>query len=562
MKNRIAELESRLARVEERLSILEGEAPAKKAAKAPLSETTVADRVVASAPTHIGHTLLIFGGAYLLRAITDFQFVPTGIGLSMGATYALFWLFMAWRKSAVETQRITAAILGALSIVLIMPLLVEATQHFKLLSGRQSALALAAYCALALGVAIKRDLRTLAWLTTAGGILTGLAIMIASHAAYVVATLLILLGLATLWIVYIKDWLGLQWLGAAGANSVVLGLVGLSTTDQWPIEPETAAVYATFLLLTYLVSFVYSTHGRGHSVAMFEPLQALAASAIAFTAAIVAAQAGGFGLGLMGVLSIVVGGSAYALAFSPVTRRVRGRNFFFYSTLGLVFVLAGSGLMLPHVAAAILWSLLAVLMAVLSGRTGRVALSLQCTLLLLSAGIYSGVLATGLQALAGDAGPGWPELRGHHVVVALATVACLFIPVAQRSERWGKAAGLPQLLVLALSVWAVGGLIVVVAAPLLAAAGSAEANLSVLASVRTAVLSVAAVTLAISSRHWRWPEARWLAYPLLIIVAIKLFAEDFPHGQAATLFVSLAFVGSAVLLVAKVIKRPEPEVVQ
>jgi hypothetical protein len=41
-------------------------------------------------------------------------------------------------------------------------------------------------------------------------------------------------------------------------------------------------------------------------------------------------------------------------------------------------------------------------------------------------------------------------------------------------------------------------------------------------------------------------------------VAIKLFAEDFPHGQAATLFVSLAFVGSALLLVAKVIKRQRP----
>jgi hypothetical protein len=562
MKDRIAKLEARLARVEERLRVLEGGTPEPAVAEERLSEATVADQVVASAPTHIGHTLLIFGGAYLLRAITDFQFVPTGIGLFMGATYAVFWLFMAWRKSAVESQRITAAILGALSIVLIMPLLVEATQHFKLLSGRQSALALAAYCALALGVAIKRDLRTLAWLTTAGGIVTGLAIMIASHAAYVVATLLILLGLTTLWIAYLKDWIGLQWLGAAGANSVVLGLVGLSTTDQWPIEPETAALFATFLLLTYLVSFVYRTHGRGHSVAMFEPLQALAASAIAFTAAIIAAQAGGFGLGLMGILSIVVGGSGYALAFSPETRRVRGRNFFYYSTLGLLFVLAGSGLMLPNTAAAVLWSMLAITMAVLSGRTGRVALSLQCTLLLFAAGIHSGVLATGLQALAGDPGPGWPELLGTHVVVAFATVACLFIPVAQRSERWGKAAGLPQLIVLALSVWAVGGLIVVVLAPLLAAAGSAEPNLSVLASVRTAVLSVAAVTLAVSSRHWRWPEARWLAYPLLIIVAIKLFAEDFPHGQAATLFVSLAFVGSAVLLVAKVIKRAEPEVVQ
>ena len=559
MKDRFAELEARLARVEARLSKLEGESPPKTAVDKPLAESTVADRVVASAPTHIGHTLLIFGGAYLLRAITDFQFVPTAIGLSMGATYALFWLYMAYRKSAVESQRITAAILGALSIVLIMPLLVEATEHFKLLTGRQSAVALAVYCALAFGVALKRDMRTLAWLATAGTIATGLAVMIVSHAAYVVATLLILLGLATLWIAYSKDWIGLQWLGAAGANAVVLGLVGLSTTDQWAIEPETAAVFATFLLLTYLVSFVYRTHGKGQNVALFEPLQALAASAVAFTAAVMAAQAGQFGLGLMGVLSIVVGGSAYALAFSPETRRIRGRNFFYYSTLGLVFVLAGSGLMLPHDAAAILWSLIAVGMAVLSGRTGRVALSLQCTLLLFAAGVYSGILSTGLAALVGDAGTDWPGLSGTHAVVAIATVVCLFIPVAQRSERWGKLAGLPQLIVLALSVWEVGGLMVVVLAPSLAAAASEEPNLSVLASVRTAVLSVAAVTLAISSRHWRWPEARWLAYPLLILVAIKLFAEDFPHGQPATLFVSLAFVGSALLLVAKVIKRVEPE---
>ena len=87
----------------------------------------------------------------------------------------------------------------------------------------------------------------------------------------------LLLGLATLWIAYSKDWLGLQWLGAAGANGVVLGLVGLSTTDKWPIEPETAAVFAMFLLLTYLISFVYRSHVKGQDVAMFEPMQSLAA---------------------------------------------------------------------------------------------------------------------------------------------------------------------------------------------------------------------------------------------------------------------------------------------
>ena len=555
MKDRIAELESRLARVEERLSVLEGEKPAKAVQDESPPESTAAHRMVAGAPTHIGHTLLIFGGAYLLRAITDFQFVPTAIGIFMGAIYAVFWLYMAYRKGAVDATRTSAAIFGALSIVLAMPLLVEAVQHFELLTGPQSATALAVYCAMALFVALRRGLRTLAWLTTAGAIATGLALIIVSHTAYLVAAVLILLGLASLWIAYSRDWIGLQWLGALGANGVVLGLVGLGATDQWPVTADTAAIFATFLLLTYLVSFVYRTHVKGESVAMFEPMQALAASGIAFAAAILAANVGQFGLGLMGILSIVVGGSAYALAFSPETRRARGRNFFFYSTLGLLFVLAGSGLILPHNAAAILWSLLAITMAFMSGRTGRVALSLQCTLLLMAAGVYSGILATGLHALAGDAGPGWPGLQGTQVFVAIATVACLFIPVAQQSERWGKLARIPQLTVLALSVWEVGGLMVTVLAPALAAAAGEAPNLALLASIRTAVLSVASVTLAISSRHWRWPEARWLAYPLLILIAIKLFSEDFPNGNAATLFVSLAFVGSAVLLVAKVIKR-------
>ena len=116
-------------------------------------------------------------------------------------------------------------------------------------------------------------------------------------------------------------------------------------------------------------------------------------------------------------------------------------------------------------------------------------------------------------------------------------------------------AGLPQLIVLVLSVWEVGGLFVAYVAPVLAGAGGAEPDASILAALRTAVLSVASVTLALSSRFRRWPEARWLVYPVLILVAIKLFAEDFPNGQPATLFVALAFVGSALLLVARLLRR-------
>jgi hypothetical protein len=142
-----------------------------------------------------------------------------------------------------------------------------------------------------------------------------------------------------------------------------------------------------------------------------------------------------------------------------------------------------------------------------------------------------------------------------HVIIALTTVACLFIPVAQHSERWGVFAGLPQLIVLALSVWEVGGLLVVIAAPALAHAGSEDIDLANLAAIRTAVLAASSVTLALSSRFKRWPEARWLVYPVLILVGFKLFIEDFPNGEPATLFIAFALVGSALILVAKLLRR-------
>jgi len=63
------------------------------------------------------------------------------------------------------------------------------------------------------------------------------------------------------------------------------------------------------------------------------------------------------------------------------------------------------------------------------------------------------------------------------------------------------------------------------------------------------------VTLALSSRYKRWPEARWLVYPVLLLVGVKLLLEDFPNGQPVSLFVALALVGSALLLVAKLLGR-------
>jgi len=556
MPDRIADLEQRLAAVEQRLNRLEGRAPPapQPAAEVP-DEPTLGEGFSTNAPALIGRVLLIFGGAYLLRAITEYQIVPTGIGLSLGAAYALFWLFRAFAIGRDAAHQTTALFFGGASVLLALPLLAEATGRFQLLSGAQGIFALGVFAAMCLYVSIARNVRLLAWLIVLGGTITAFAILRISHSTVPVSMFLLILGLASLWACYMRQWKGVRWLGALGAAAGVLALALLTGSDQWSVDERAVFLLGGALLVTYLVSFGIRTHIQGHDAGVYESVVTLAAIAVAVITALLASKAGRLAMEPVGLAVLTLSGFAYALAFSTETRTTRGRNFYFYTTLGLLMLVVGSRMLLSPAVAATVWSLLALAMAWCSGRFRRVTLSLQCTFLLLAAGISSGLLETGLLALAGGDPQLWPTRVAWHLVIALTTVVCLFIPVAQHSERWGVLAGVPQLIVLALSVWEVGGLMVAYAAPLLAGAGTAEADRALIAALRTAVLSASSVTLALSSRFERWPEARWLVYPVLALVGIKLFVEDFPEGQPVTLFFALAFVGSALILVARLLSR-------
>jgi hypothetical protein len=553
MASTIADLEARLAAVEKRLAVLEGGAAEAPAHEPRVEEPPKGDGFAAAASAQVGRVLLIFGGAFLLRAITDAGFVPTAIGLLLGAAYAVFWLFAALRTAPKDRTR--ASFLAGTSVLLALPLLHEAATTFGVLSGPASVTAIAIYCALALAVAALRDLKVVAWLATAAGIGAGIASLVATHAAIAVAAFLLLLGLGSMWIVYRRGWLGLQWLGAFGANIGVLALVGLSLSEQWALAPYVPVLFAAALLTGYLGSFTYQTHVRGRLVNVFEATQTLFAGAIVLGASGAAIYAGHLDPRPIGILSLVLGVGGYALAVTRETRQLRYRNFFYYACFGLVFVLTGTALLFPIAVAAVIWALLAMVMAWSSYKTGWVSLSLQCTVLLVAAGAASGLLVTGFEALVGDPGNGWVSVSGIQFAITIATVACLFIPVAHHSERWGTLANMPQMIVLALATWEVAGIAIAIAAVPIAGAGGDAPNLAYLAALRTAVLSLAAVTMAVSSQYRRWPEARFLVYPLLVLVCIKLFLEDIPLGHPGSLFVALAFIGTALLLAAPLMKR-------
>jgi hypothetical protein len=559
MSDRLAYFEARLAAMERRLAMLEGTGPrVTPGAPAPAQQvphTALPKGFLSGASAWLGRVLLIFGGAYLLRAITDYGVLPALAGIPLGATYALFWLYMA-RRAANDTG---ARIYGAVSLLMTLPILLEAVTRFELLSGPQSAAALAVCCALYLVIAVLRGLASLAWMTTAGGALTAALLLKITGAAVSFAAFLALLGLATLWIVHFRPWRGLQWLGAASANTGLVAVGMLSLGARGAIEPITAAALGLGLWAGYLLSFAARSHLQGRPPAIFEAVQAIMASVISFGLALLAVRAQQLDAVTLGALALATGVGAYGLACTRETRAERGPSYYFYSTLGLALVIAGTALLLPPVWAAVAWSLLAVAFAWGSGRYGRVSLSLHCTLLLLAAAAGSGVLTAGLLAFVGSPAATWPAVTGPLLVVSGATVACLFIPVAHRSEHWGALAPLPQALVLGLSLWSVGGLLVLALAPPLAGVPGPGADLGTLAALRTAVLAGAAVTLAISSRYRRWPEARWLAYPVLIALGLKLLFEDFPSGRPLTLFIALGLVGGALIFVSRMMPPADTE---
>ncbi len=99
-------------------------------------------------------------------------------------------------------------------------------------AGWQAALALTAFCLIALGVAVKRNLRSIAWLATAGGVVTAFVVLNATRSPVPAAVALSLLGLGSLRAVHLRKWIGPQWLGALGADAGVAVLALLSRAQH------------------------------------------------------------------------------------------------------------------------------------------------------------------------------------------------------------------------------------------------------------------------------------------------------------------------------------------
>jgi hypothetical protein len=555
MSDRLSDLEARVARLaealertERRLAVLEARPPAapRRPAAAPhagaaaVPSAAAVGQVVALA----GRTLLVLAGAFLLRAITESGRIPAGLGVAAGFLYAGAQVALAGRTS--PGRPLSAAFHGASAVLIGFPLLFEAATRFRLLAPAAAVALLAAFTGVALGVAAGRRIAPLAWIATLGGIGAAAALTAATGAHVAAALYLVALGAATLWIGYVLDWTALRWPAALAANAAVLHLALRAVGHLAPVSPGGALLAQLAILALYLGSIAVRTLLLHRSVVPFEVVQTAAVLIVGLGGAIWVAAQSGQRAGGFGVATALLGLAAGAVAFAFLAPERRG-NFAFYTAVSIALLLAGTGLLLPGAARAIAWAALALAAAGVARARRRAALAASATAYAVAAALASGLLAGAAAALFGA-----PESASQPTpaaaLVAWAAAGAVALLGAPATARWERA---QRLLLVALVAAGAAGIAVRALAPLLAAPSDAAA----IAAIRTAVLVGGAFALALAGRRDAWREAGWLAWPLLGVLALKLVLEDLPHSRPATLFVSFALYGAALLAVPRLRRR-------
>jgi hypothetical protein len=490
----------------------------------------------------VGRTLVVFAGAYLLRALTESGTLGVETGAALGLTYAGVWTLAAYRAG--NASRLSATLFGVCTAVLALPLLFEASTHFALLTPPASAGALALTTGAVLLVAWKRNLQALAWVATVGSWAVAAVLLVQTDRTIPYVSFLVGLGVATLWLGYEREWKLLRGVTAGIADLAVLGLMGRALADPPRDAPAEVLAVQLLLLVGYLASIAARTLVRGRTVVLFEAVQSGVLMVVALAGAVVVASRTGTGGAALGLSLLVLAVAAYAVAFAFLERHQERRaNFHFYTSLALVFALSGSRLVLADLPLTVVWVALAVLAGWAGERYGRHALVLHSVVYVSTAVVVSGLAGTFASGLFGgaDASPaigaaGWTSASGVLLCLLLAT-------------RPGNGAGpLAQHTLAVVMACGAAAIVLVVLRRVLPVETGAPLHAAAVATLRSGVLAGAAIAIAWLGRRPRMRAFAPLLYPVLALGALKLLFEDMRASPPALLFVSFALYGAALIL--------------
>jgi hypothetical protein len=509
----------------------------------------------------VGRTLVILGGGYLFRALTDAALVPPLVGVVAGLLYGTWWLLAADR-AAFAGDRLSASFFGLVAAMIVCPLVWETTARFELLFPAVAAGTLVIFLGFGLAVTWRRDLEAVAWIMVLFAVATMFGLLISTR-EWLLFSIGMLALAATVEVLAVNDrWLGLRWPVALGADLSLLLLFSIALRKGEPpdgaelLSPGWVIGVGVALPILYLATIAFRTLVRERTVAPFAVAQAAVALLIGFGGATRVVVFNGASPAALGIAGIVLGAACYTAAFAVVDQRLgRGANFYSYSSFAGLLILAGSSMILPPNALALVWSGLAIAAMWLGGHFDRITLRFHGAAYLTMATIVCGLVVLAWAGLTADpAGVPWHATPAC-LLVAVAAAVCYAMLVAMPTAQPSQLANmLPQAMCAALIALSVAGLAAGwLVGPLLAT--DTVAGPAFVAAGRTAIIAVLAVALAWAARRWSLQELGWLVYPLLVGGGIKLLWEDFGYAHPVALFVTLAFYGSALIVTPRLMRK-------
>jgi hypothetical protein len=546
----LARLTDRLEQLERRVCALERSSEtsafASKSAAAPASETPATNEIAIPQAGGVfpvvGKAMLGVAGAYLLRALAESGSVAQMVVVALALAYAGMWLLWA---AQIATSPFARAAYAVTSALILAPMLWELTLRFKVLPPYAVAGVLSTFVVGAWGLAWKRNLTAVIWVTNVTAVLMALALMIATHNLVPFVTALLIMALASAVAADRNNWLRLRFLVAPAADLAVWILIYIYSLPE-SSRPEYAAVQSaalftlpSALFLIYGASVTWRTAYLRRRITVFE----IAQTVIAFLLAAFGLL--WFGPSLragLGIFCLFFSAACYAAAFVRFDHLPEQRNYYVYSTWSAVLLLAGSFLCLSPLPVALLLSVAAILATVVGVRMARLSLEFHGLLYLAAAAFASGFLDYAVRVLTGafPNAPGWMVW-----IVAASTLLCYFVGGRFPGDRWNQR--LLRLLSAILAVSAAATLLVS-ALVWLAAVGRTP-GVAHIAVIRTLITCALALTLAFSGSRWQRVELVWTAYGILAFVTAKLLFEDLPHGHSGSIAVSIFLSAVALMLV-------------
>ena len=363
----------------------------------------------------------------------------------------------------------------------------------------------------------------------------------------------------------LEHWLSERWLAAIAADLAVLLATWLVTNERGLPESYAPIPYAWLLgsqvalLAIYLSSTIVRTLFRGFTFTGFETAQC----ALAFLIGV------GGGLQLsheapaIAVFALACSAACYVVAFSRLEHDgTRGRNFYTYSTFGILLVLAGSRILLSGMAACAAWSALAIACIWAGGFFGRLTLKVHGAIYLLLALTGAGALHQAAAFALGSAP--WPGENQAALWAGLAAaVVCYWLAARDRrsSAAWNWQA--LRLVLAGAVVWLAAGVLGGWLTGLYHGIFGDLASHAYCATLRTSVLAGGALFLAWTGSRWDNLELSRLMYPLMILGGYRLLLIDLHQDRKVALFLSLLVYGAALMALprlARLASRSAPPV--